>query len=488
MLIESFHRRYRFTFLFTIAGEGLVMDRSIGRRCLLETVLLVAAALAGAVGAASAALAADGLKVGVGRTVITPHEPIWMSGYAARNRPSEGVVHDLWAKALAFEDAQGGRAVIVTTDIIGLPRELAEDAAARLNAKHRLARSQIVLNSSHTHSGPVVWPNLRSMYFLGPEENARLERYGKKLVDDLVRTVDAALADLAPARVSSAHGTVKFAVNRREPSPQGVRLGVNPEGPVDHDVPVIKVTSPDGALRAVLFGYACHCTTLGGDSYRINGDFAGFAALELEKALPNTTAMFASLCGADQNPHPRGTMEWAERHGKTLAEEVRRVLDGEMRPVGGPIRSAFETTELEFAPHERATFEKDAESSDKYRQARAKAMLAAYDAGKPVRSMAYPVQAVRFGSDLTLVAMAGEVTVEYSLRLKREFPNENLVVMAFCNEVPCYIPSLNVLKGGGYEPVASMVYYGQPGPFAENVEETVIAACRKVLEAVGVEP
>ena len=91
------------------------------------------------------------------------------------------------------------------------------------------------------------------------------------------------------------------------------------------------------------------------------------------------------------------------------------------------------------------------------------------------------MQAVRLGDDLTLVALAGEVTVEYGLRLKREFPKENLIVMGYTNEVPCYIPSLAVLRGGGYEPVDSMIYYGQPGPFAENVEETVIAACRKVL-------
>jgi hypothetical protein len=449
---------------------------------------LLGAALLAAVGFAPAAFAADELKVGVGRTVITPKEPIWMSGYASRNRTSDGVLHDLWARALAVEDSQGGRAVIVTTDIIGLPHELAEEVAAKLKAKHGLERSQILLNSSHTHSGPVVWPNLKSMYFLGQEDNDRLERYGKKLAEDLVRTVDAAMADRAPAQVSVGHGEVKFAANRREPSPQGVRLGVNPQGPVDYDVPVLKVASPDGKLRAVLFAYACHNTTLGGDVYKINGDYAGFAEVELEKALPGTTAMFAILCGADQNPQPRGKIEMAQQHGKTLADEVRRVLSGEMRPVRGPVRSAFEVTELQFAPHDRATFEKDAESTDKYRQARAKLMLAAYDAGKPVRSMPYPVQAVRFGNDLSLVALAGEVTVEYALRLKREFPKENLVVMGFCNEVPCYIPSLAVLKGGGYEPVASMIYYGKPGPFAENVEETVIAACRKALKATGAEP
>jgi len=446
---------------------------------------LAATAAAGAGVALAAASAPAGLKVGVGRAVITPQGPVWMSGYASRNHPSDGVIHDLWAKALAIEDSGGGRAVLVTTDLIGLPHEVAEEVAGRLKAKHGLVRSQIVLNSAHTHSGPVVWPNLKSMYFLGPEDRDRLIQYSKKLTDDLVAVADAAMADRAPAQVSVGHGSVGFGMNRRETTQKGVRLGVNQKGPVDHDVPVLKVASPDGKLRAVLFAYACHNTTLGGDIYKINGDYAGFAEIELEKALPGTTAMFAILCGADQNPHPRGKMELAEQHGKTLADEVRRVLGGELRPVRGPVRTAYEVTELRFAPHERATFEKEATSPDKYRQARAKLMLAAYDAGRPVRSMPYPVQAVRLGDDLSLVALAGEVTVEYALRLKREFPKENLVVLGYTNEVPCYIPSLAVLKGGGYEPVDSMIYYGKPGPFADSVEETVIAACRKVLKQTG---
>ena len=335
------------------------------------------------------------VKVGVGRTAITPKGPIWMSGYAARNHPSEGVIHDLWAKALAIEDSGGGRVVLVTTDLIGLPHELAEEVAARLKAKHGLERSQIVLSSSHTHSGPVVWPGLKSMYLLGPEDRDRLVQYGKKLADDLVRTVAAAMADRAPAQISVGHGSVGFAANRRQPTPKGVCLGVNPNWPVDHDVPVLKVAAPDGKLRAVLFAYACHNTTLGGNLYKINGDYAGFAEIELEKALPATTAMFAILCGGDQNPQPRGKVELAQQHGKTLADEVRRVLGGELRPVRGPVRTAYEVTELEFAPHECATFEREATSTDKYKQARAKLMLAAYDAGRPVRSIPYPVQAVR---------------------------------------------------------------------------------------------
>jgi hypothetical protein len=332
------------------------------------------------------------------------------------------------------------------------------------------------------------------MYFLRPEDQDRLVQYGRRLADDLVRTVDAAMADRAPAEVSIGHGSVGFAANRREPAAKEVRLGVNPNGPVDHDVPVLKVASPGGKLRAVLFGYACHNTTLGGDMYKLNGDYAGFAAIELEKGAADPgetrhadipTAMFAILCGGDQNPNPRGKIELAQQHGKELAGAVRGVLSRELRPVRGPVRTAYELTELQFARHERATFAAEAASADKYKQSRAKLMLAAYDAGQPVRALPYPVQAVRFGDDLTLLALAGEVTVEYGLRLKRELPKENLIVMGYTNEVRCYIPSLAVLRGGGYEPVVSMIYYGQPGPFAENVEETVIAACRKALREAG---
>jgi hypothetical protein len=426
------------------------------------------------------------LRVGIGRADITPKGPIWLSGYAARNRPSDGVVNDLWAKALVIEDSGGGRVVLVTTDLVGIPHDLSEEVAARLKAKYGLERSQILLNASHTHCGPVVWPNLKNMFFFGSEEKERVVQYAKLLTDDIVRAVDAAMADLSPARVSLGHGSAGFAINRRHATKTGVQIGVNPAGPVDHDVPVLKIASPDGKLRAVLFAYTCHNTTLGGDFYRVCGDYAGFAAADLEKALPGTTAMFAQLCAGDQNPNPRGTLELAQRHGKTLADEVRRVLGGELRAVQGPIRTAYTVTELKFAPHDRATFVTEATNKDKFKQARARLMLAAYDAGRPVRSLPYPVQALRFGDSLTLLALADEVTVEYGLRLKQEFPKENLIVMGYSGEVCCYIPSLAVLKGGGYEPDFSMIYYGLPGPFAENVEETVIGACHKVLHEAGI--
>ncbi len=434
-------------------------------------------------------------KAGLARTVITPQAPIRMSGYAARSKPSEGVLHELWAKALALEDLRGQKVVILTADLIALPAEVCQQLAAHLKDKHGLERSQLLCNASHTHSGPMVGRNL-SVMGAGFDDAQRqaITKYTEQLQVKLAEVCDAALADLKPARLAVGAGKCTFAINRREPTDKGVRLGLNPKGPVDHTVPVLRVETPDGKLRAVLFAYACHNTTLGPDIYQLNGDYAGFAQLELEKKFPDATAMFMILCGGDQNPSPRGKVEHAQQHGQALAEEVARVLGGlsegatALKLVKSHIATAFEVVKLDFPPYQRETYEKQLQDANRFRQQRAKLMLEAFDRGAPVRNVDCPVQAVRLGDEVVLVAIAGEVVIDYALRLKREYPQYNLVVAGYSNDVPCYIPSLRVLREGGYEPVDSMIYYGLPGPLAENVEELVIAGCRKVLRQVGIEP
>ncbi|MBN1854720.1 MAG: neutral/alkaline non-lysosomal ceramidase N-terminal domain-containing protein [Pirellulales bacterium] len=425
-------------------------------------------------------------NAGLARKVITPTESVWMSGYAARTRPSENTLHDLWAKAVALRDGQGECVVFVTTDLIGFPQELTDEVAARVREKHQLERRQLVLNASHTHGGPLIWPNLHVMLDPDPDAQRRLINYRHQLVEDLVDVVGAALADLSPATLSIGHGSAGFAANRRRPTPQGYRLGVMPQGPVDHDVPVLKIAAPDGKLRAVLFGYACHNTTLSSDCYQIHGDYAGFAQIEIEKALPETTAMFIALCGADQNPHPRGTVELAVQHGAELAREVQRVLADSLVPVRSRIHSAYDEVPLDFAAKDRSVYEEELNVENVYRKRRAEIVLAAMDAGRPIRHVPLPIQAVALGDSLVLVALGGEVVVDYSLRLKKEYPQTDLIVAGYTNSVPCYIPSLRVLREGGYEPDDSMIYYGQPGPFAESVEETVVNACHRLLAQVGV--
>jgi hypothetical protein len=436
---------------------------------------------------ASTVFAAD-YKAGVGRVVITPGKPIYLSGYASRNHPSEGKIHDLWAKALAIEDSRGGRVVIVTTDVVGLPRSIADAVAVRAAKEHGVERAGLVLTSSHTHTGPLIRGNLESMFQLSEADRQVVQEYGAKLTDDLVMVIGQALQKMTPVNLSYAKGSAGFAINRREPTPKGVKIGVNPGGPVDHDVPVLTVSAPDGKKMAILFGYACHNTTLTGQFYQLSGDYAGFAQYGIEEANPGTTALYVMLCGADQNPEPRSSLDLARQHGKSLADEVNRVLGLEQKRVSGRIRTAFQLTDLSFAAHNREMFEQQAKDSNQYRARNAERMLKLYDEGRPLRKYPYPVQAAQFGNNLTLVALGGEVVVDYVLRLKREYGSEGLFAVAYANDVMSYIPSLRVLKEGGYEAVDSMYYYGMPGPWNEDVEENIFGTLHKVLDRVGRKP
>ncbi|MEN6450308.1 MAG: neutral/alkaline non-lysosomal ceramidase N-terminal domain-containing protein [Thermoguttaceae bacterium] len=416
-------------------------------------------------------------RAGVGRTIITPKTPMRLAGFAARTHASDGVLQDLWAKAVAIDDGHGGRIVIVTADLIGIPRKIADEVASRLKQRHGLDRSQVLFNASHTHCGPEIGaaPGMR------PSALSESQSYRERLTDSLTQVAEQAMASLAPAEVSFGRGSVGFAFNRRRPTPKGFVFGINPDGPVDHDVPVIKIATPDGKLRAVLFGYSCHNTTLTSNWYKFCGDYAGFAQADLEKAYPGATAMFVQLCGADQNANPRGTLERVTTYGRALAEEVRRVLATDLQPVSGPIRASYRLVKLDFSPQPRERFVDEAKTGDRYHQARAQRMLDAIDAGRPIRQIDCPVHAVRWGRRLALLAIGGEVVADYGLRLKRENPDENLIVAGYSNDVVCYIPSLRILREGGYEPVDSMVYMGLPGPFAESIEETLVAACRDGL-------
>src|SRR3954470_8508125 len=110
------------------------------------------------------AAAAETWKAGAAKINITPEQPMWMAGYAARDKPAQGKMTDLWAKALAIEDPAGKRVVLITLDVVGIDRDLSQATCQKIEAKYQLDRSQIALNCSHTHSGPVVAHNLRPMH------------------------------------------------------------------------------------------------------------------------------------------------------------------------------------------------------------------------------------------------------------------------------------------------------------------------------------
>lgn len=373
-------------------------------------------------------------KAGAASAKITPAKPLKMAGYAGRKEPAEGTEQDLYAKALAVEDQQGNRVVFLTLDLIGVIDRLRSDVTSQVQEKFKVPPAAVLMNASHTHCGPAY----------GRDD---AQEYYDQLAATLVKTIGQAIENLEPAQLSWSAARCSVAMNRRTPTATGYRNHPNPEGRVDHQVPVLRVDDPQGNLKAVMFGYACHNTTMGFRKWL--GDYAGFAQEYFEKDHPGVTALFMMGCGGDQNPYPRSELHYAHKHGRSLATAVEAALEVNQRTMlhqhklHGPLKVAYGTVELEYLP------EKKREPWD------------------------YPVQVIQFGNDLTMVALGTEVVVDYALRIKQELYEEDgpaIWVAGYSNVYSGYIPSKRVLLEGGYE--ASR-------PYKPDVEERIIG---KVLE------
>ena len=432
---------------------------------------------------------ANGWKAGVAKIVITPDPAGWMSGYAARKGPATGKAHDLWAKAFALQDVNGKKSVIVTLDVCGITRDVELPVVAEIEKKTGIPRAGIALSVSHTHCGPVVGDNLISMYPLTATELAKTKAYTDVLKTKLASVAIEAVAGLQPAQISWGMGKCNFAVNRREnPAEQvpALRQKLSLKGPVDHDVPVLVAKGADGNPLGILTQYACHCTTLDYDKY--SGDYAGYTQIELEKEFPGAVALFAAGCGADANPLPRRNEEMAIQYGKELATATVNVVRHGLQPLSGDrLGVAFEEIPLKLSKiPTKAELEKELADKNIYIAARAKVLLKKMaDDGSLSPTYPYPVQVWKLGTDLDWFLLGGEVVVDYSLRLKRSNGTNRTWVTAYTNDVCAYIPSLRVLKEGGYEGATSMIYYALPSPWAESIEEEIIASIAKLLKSLN---
>jgi hypothetical protein len=423
-------------------------------------------------------------QAGLASVKITPTEPVLMAGYANRTKPSQGVSSDLYAKALALQDEQGTRAVMVTADLINFRGDQAERICAAAMKRTGLERSQILLNTSHTHAGPSMRVEDEDRR-RDPASAAATQRYIDRLESDLVELMARALAEMKPARLSWGQGVAPFVMNRREFTATGVKLGVNPRGSADRGVPVLRIESPEGRTIGVLFGTACHNTTQGGENLLIDGEYAGYAQQHVQQAMPGATAMFLLGCGGDANPYPRGTLELARQHGRTLGDEVLRVLKAKLAPVVGPLRTALQRVDLPLAPTpsmpELQAMLKRPGSWEQYVAAR---MIDAIQKGRalPTHYNA-PLALWRFGDGLTIAAMSGETTSEYALLVERAIGPLNLWVAGYCNDVFGYLPSARILAEGGYE-TRGLIAVGV-GLFAPEAEQRVIQTIQSLARQVG---
>lgn len=419
-------------------------------------------------------------QVGVAKVDITPTHPVVLAGYGGRTEEFDGVDQKLWARAMAIGEMDP--VLVIAVDNCGVPKKVVEHVAARLLEKKGLRRERFVVCSTHTHNAPslrdyapILWADRTT-----EAQELRIDQYTQWLQNQIFEVGIQALAARVPATLSWSQGRLKFGANRRVLADAQWRgFGFQMDGPVDHSFPVLVASSTAGEPVGIWANYACHCTTVGSRN-RIGGDWAGYANESIEKRWPGLISLVTIGCGADVGPQPSGTPEIAQQHGETLALEVERILDSELTSLPADISASMATIDLPFAEiPTRESFQKTA-SLQNFDGANARNLLAIHEEkGAFPQSLEYPISCWKFGDKLCMVFMAGEVVVDYAVRLKTELDWERTWIHGWSHDVPGYIPSRRVLAEGGYEADFSQVYYGHPTRYAPEVEDLVIAEVKR---------
>lgn len=451
----------------------------------LKTVLQVciASVVAFAVGSCAGVKAEDGWTgVGAAKVDITPEHPVLLAGYGGRPGEHVGVDQRIWARGLAIGDEDP--VVLVAVDNCGVPAQVTAAVVKELQEDCDAAGGRVVISSTHTHNAPtltgyapVVWGESAT-----EDQVGRVDRYTQWLTQRIVDVANESLKNRREARLAWGQGRVRFGGNRRVLNGnKWAGFGFQPDAPVDHSVPVMIACDREGKPVAIWANYACHCTTVGSRNH-IGGDWAGFCNEQIEKRFSGAVALTTVGCGADIGPQPSGNLDLARQHGTTLAEEVERLIAGDLRELKGKPTAANREIELPLEkPPSREHFENLAKGQG-YHAYHARLMMKHFgQMGRLPTRVEYPVTCWKFDDDLAIVFLAGEVVVDYAVRLKSELDWRRLWINGWSNDVPSYIPSKRLLAEGGYETDFSQVYYAQPSRYAPETEDLIVATVREMV-------
>ncbi|WP_339902785.1 neutral/alkaline non-lysosomal ceramidase N-terminal domain-containing protein [uncultured Cyclobacterium sp.] len=417
-------------------------------------------------------------KANVVKVDITPKVPMWMAGFASRTGPSDGTIHPIWSKALVIQDKDKNTAVLITNDLSGMPGDMSGRIKEKIKARYALPENAVLMNFSHSHSGPVLKDYLYHVYPLSEGEIEKVNTYSDWLEEQIVDLVGKALEGLVPAKISSENGVTRFQVNRRNNKEAELETTTAVNGPNDYAVPVMKVTDLEDNIMAIVFGYACHATVLSVTQW--SGDYPGFAQIALEKMYPGATAMFFQGAGANQNPLPRRTIPLAQKYGKELAAAVESVLNEDMKPLAAQLKTAYSEIALYLnEPPSTEVLEKMIKESSGHYQRWAVMMHEKVKNNTVELSYPYPIQIWKLGDQL-MVALGGEPVVDYAVKLKTQYGND-LFVLGYSNDVMAYIPSRTVLEEGGYEGATSQIAFGHPGTWKPTLETKIFKRINRMM-------
>lgn len=426
------------------------------------------------------------IEIGIARVDITPEYPVRLTGYGNRTTVFDSITQPLWGKVLVLSQKGEQPVVWITLDLVGFPGYFADDLFNRISKKLGLKeRSQLVVSATHTHNGPETGVLLNIFgTTLPPEQLADVIIYRNQLLNKLEQLLTDAYQSKKEARLSWALGSASFAMNRRViENGKWKNFGETPNGPVDHDLPVLRATDQQGKTIALLLSYACHGTTLLPQHNFVHGDWMGATQQMLEEKYPGATAMVALGCAGDANPSPRGDFKNVHQHAEMITDEITRMISADKLVTLNSIPvTKMKRVELSFVhvPDARELVELSKQDAAPGLYARNSLTLMA-NGGTISNSMSYPVQVWSFGKQLAMVFLGGEVVVDYSLRIKREFSKDKLWVNAYSNDVSTYIASKRLFAEGGYEVDGSMPYYNRPSRLTEDTEDRIMKAIHELV-------
>src|SRR5262249_29293493 len=273
------------------------------------------------------------MRAGICSVDITPPLGLPLRAWAARSARARTAHEPLLAQALVVEDDAGGQAAIVAIDLPHVGRGLTDDVRARVRASTGVGA--VLLNASHTHSGPPL--SLGGGISWTPEDR-EYARYAAILPELIAGAVYGAFHARREARAASGSGRVAgVSINR-----------VHHEDPIDDSVQVVRIDADTGTPLAVLGSFACHGTCMAGHVADWNADFPGPLRLGVQRGLPGSECLFLQGCAGDiapwdfwmGNPRPRPhTYANRDELGERVGAEIARVA-GSLSPRPGARVSA----------------------------------------------------------------------------------------------------------------------------------------------------
>ncbi len=421
---------------------------------------------------------------GLAKLDITPEKPEFLGGYAARDKRSEGISDRLYVRAGAFRDETGKRLVIVSADTLEIPKAVSERIHQTVLDRFGLGRDQVILNVIHTHCAPILYvPQFAvGTWKLDPD-------YVELFVSKTVEAVGKALDDLAPAKIFFGMTSLKFGINRRLKTANGIEMRPNPEGFTIDDIPVLEIRR-EGRPGGVFYSMDCHPTSRGGQL--VSADYPGFAAKHFGEGF---LAFLQGACGSakprimtpDSSSFTTASPEWLENAGETIASCLKSSLaSGKMHEIRLKLGYRIIKHNLKLDEARVPTvesFEKTAEENKAYGCYRKTADFYEKQLAEHSYRTELPVETgfARLSNDVGFLTFSGEITAEAAENMMKAVrrPGETMFLLGYCEYLAAYIPAEFMLPEGGYEALDSQYYYGSLLPFAPGIDKALAESAKK---------